>query len=204
VENNPKQCKILFNLLFWSLFILFLMEGYFALRSMSNNEVWYIDRLTTHELGRSVEVIKSTQSQLKFHNILNNPLKYMCSSFVRGLGTSDIYTMSYALWVLCFSFTSSVVIMKNTRVLPCLVFFLFYNKIAWVCRWLGNLHFSISLLIYEQNTSVLFCWYVSIAFLSSDEVMKWELCPRNTNTWLGLRPEHFFLCSIPRTRPGSS
>lgn len=122
VQKNPKRCKTLLNLLFWSLFILCLMEGCFAVRSMSNSEMWYSDRLTTHESGKSVVVIKSTWTQLKFHNILNNPLKCICSSFVRRLGTSDVYTLTYALCILCFSFASSVVIMKNPRLFPCLVF----------------------------------------------------------------------------------
>lgn len=144
VKKNPQRCKTLVNLLFWSLFILCLMEGCFAVRSMSDSEMWYIDRLTTHESGRSVEVIKSTQTQLKFHNILNNPLKCMCSSFVRRLGTSDVYTVTYALWVLCFSFTSSVVIMKNPRVLLCLVFF---NVQKWP-GFVGDLETCISLLVF--------------------------------------------------------
>lgn len=125
VQKNPKRCKTLVNLLFWSLFILCLMEGCFAVGSMSDSEMWCIDRLTTHESGRSVVVIKSTWTQLKFHNILNNPLKCMCSSFVGRSGTSDVCTLTYALCVLCFSFASSAVIMKNSRLFPCLVFFFF-------------------------------------------------------------------------------
>lgn len=146
VQKNPKRCKTLLNLLFWSLFILCLMEGCFAVRSMSNSEMWYSDRLTTHESGKSVVVIKSTWTQLKFHNILNNPLKCICSSFVRRLETSDVYTLTYALCILCFSFASSVVIMKTPR-LP-VWSFLKKKNILKLPGFVGYLKTCISLIVF--------------------------------------------------------
>lgn len=122
------------------------MEGCFAVGSMSDSEMWCIDRLTTHESGRSVVVIKSTWTQLKFHNTLNNPLKCMCSSFVGRSGTSDVCTLTYALCVLCFSFASSAVIMKNPRLFPCLVFF--FLNVLKLPGFVGHLKTFISLIVF--------------------------------------------------------
>jgi hypothetical protein len=45
---------------------------------------------------------------------------------------------------------------------------------------------------------------VNAAFISSDEVMRWETCSSWLNTQLGMSPECFFLCfHYPKPRPRS-
>lgn len=118
--------------------------------------------------------------------------------------TLGVYSGS--TWIKAHVHFATWLLLVSTDELICNYLILFYDwYVTWAAHQIDHFPFIFLIHFYSDFWPTVFSMMVSInksvAFILSDEELRWKLYPSFMNTWLGLSPDHFYL-TIPRPRLG--